>query len=55
MKVLRKIIDLICDPFITLAVLIEESKNANEDGSWDGYWERKAKRKERKKNVLRNR
>lgn len=28
-------------PFISIAVLIDESRRINEDGSWDKYWERK--------------
>ena len=41
MKTLRKIWDAIISPFISIAVLIDESKRINEDGSWDSYWERK--------------
>ena len=38
-------------PFVSIAVLIDESKRENLDGSWDNYWARKnarAARKERK-------
>ena len=36
--------------FISVAVMLDESKRINEDGSWDKYWERKnrKKRKEQK-------
>ena len=47
-KAIRKALDIIFSPFISIAVLIDESKNINEDGSWDKYWERK-NRKEKKK------
>lgn len=54
-KAIRKALDVIFSPFISIAVLIDESKNINENGSWDKYWERKnrkAMREEQKKNVL---
>jgi hypothetical protein len=44
---LKKIWGTIIAPFITIAVLIDESKRVNEGGSWDKYWERK-NRRERK-------
>lgn len=28
-------------PFAMMAILIDESRRINEDGSWDGYWARK--------------
>ena len=37
MKTLRKIWDFITLPFIAVAVLIDDSKRYNEDGSWDSY------------------
>lgn len=46
MKTLKKIWEAITSPFISLAVMIDESKRINEDGSWNKYWERK-NRKER--------
>lgn len=52
MKALRKIFEAITTPFVSVAVMIDESRRINEDGSWDKYWERKnrraAKRAERR-------
>lgn len=44
MKTLKKIWGAITLPFVSIAVLIDESKHTNEDGSWDKYWERKNNR-----------
>ncbi len=44
MKLLKKIWDAISYPFIAWAVLLDESRRINEDGSWDKYWERKNKK-----------
>ena len=41
MKLFKKIWEAITAPFISIAVLIDESKRINEDGSWDKYWEKK--------------
>ena len=41
MKTMKKIWEAITSPFISLAVMIDESKHINEDGSWNKYWERK--------------
>lgn len=49
-KTFKKIWHSICSPFVAVACMIDESKLANEDGSWDDYWEKKNKREE-KKNV----
>lgn len=48
MKALRKIFEAITTPFISVAVMIDESRRINEDGSWDKYNERKNNR-ERKR------
>lgn len=45
MKKVKKIWDAITGPFVAVAVLIDESKRINEDGSWDRYHERKNRRK----------
>lgn len=37
MKLFAKIWEAITSPFIGIAVLIDESKRINEDGSWDKY------------------
>ena len=50
MKTIKKIWDAICAPFTAIACIIDESRLANEDGSWDGYWEKK-NRKGEKGNV----
>ena len=47
-KAVRKIFEAIASPFISLAVLIDESRRINEDGSWDKYWERKNRRASKK-------
>ena len=39
MKTLKKIWEAITSPFISLAVMIDESKRINEDGSWDRDFE----------------
>lgn len=41
MKALKKIWEAITLPFVSVAVLIDESKRINEDGSWDSYWAKK--------------
>jgi hypothetical protein len=45
---MKKLWEAITAPFIALAVLIGESKEINEDGSWDGYWERKNRKAEKR-------
>lgn len=49
MKLLKKIWGTITAPFIAVAVILDESRRTNEDGSWDKYWERK-NRKDRGRN-----
>jgi len=41
---LLKILEAIALPFISVAVMIDESKRINEDGSWDKYHARRNKR-----------
>lgn len=43
-KMIKKIWNAICTPFVAIAVLIDESKIANEDGSYDTYWAKKNER-----------
>ena len=47
-NMIKKIWDAICTPFVAIAVLIDESKIANEDGSWDAFWAKKNKRGEKR-------
>lgn len=47
MKYLRKIWETIISPFESIAVLIDESKRINEDGSWDVYNERRNRKRGR--------
>lgn len=47
MKLLKKILQAIFDPFVSVAVMVDTSKRINENGDWDRYWERK-NRKEKK-------
>ena len=48
MKFIKKLWDAITTPFISVAVMIDESKRLNLDGSWNKYHERK-NRKNREK------
>lgn len=48
MKALRKIWDAITGPFISIAVLLDESKRINEDGSWNEYHRKRNERMMRK-------
>lgn len=43
-KFIAKIWDAITAPFISIAVLVDESRRINEDGSWDKYWAKKNRR-----------
>lgn len=36
-ETVRNITEAIILPFVSIAVLIDESKRINEDGSWDSY------------------
>ena len=47
-KMMKKIWHSICTPFTAIACIIDESKIANEDGSYDAYWAKKNKREEKK-------
>lgn len=40
-KFFKKIIDVLTTPFVSIAVLLDESKRINEDGSWDKYHAKK--------------
>lgn len=42
MKKIKAFFENIAAPFIAVAVLIDESRRMNEDGTWDKYWERRA-------------
>lgn len=42
-KLISKLWDAITAPFISIAVLVDESRRINEDGSWDSYWAKKNK------------
>ena len=46
-KLIKKIVDLITMPFVSMAVLIDESRRINEDGSWDRYNERRNRKQNR--------
>lgn len=41
MNFFKKIWDFITAPFISVAVMIDESRRINEDGSWDEYHAKK--------------
>jgi hypothetical protein len=40
-KMIKKIWNAICTPFVAIACVIDESKIVNEDGSWNKFHERK--------------
>ena len=46
--------DKITEPFVSFAVLLDESRRENLDGSWDRYWEkknRKMRKRERRRKA----
>jgi len=45
---MKKIIQAIADFFTGFAVVLDESRRTNEDGSWDKYWERRNRREARR-------
>lgn len=45
MKALKKFFEAIISPFVSVAVVLDESRRQNIDGSWDKYWERKNRKK----------
>ena len=47
-KFITRIWDAIAYPFVAFAVLLDESRRINEDGSWDEYWAKKNRKAERK-------
>lgn len=57
MKTIRSLFEAIILPFVSVAVLIDESKRMNLDGSWDEYHrkrnEKMRRRAERKANQKR--
>lgn len=58
MKLFSKIWDAIALPFVSIEVMIDESKRINEDGSWDKYNRKrneKMMRKEERKHKKANR
>lgn len=38
---MRKIFEALISPFVSIAVMIDESRRINEDGSWNAYNARK--------------
>ena len=47
-KFFKNIIGAITAPFISAAVMLDESKRINEDGSWDKYHAKKNLKHEQK-------
>lgn len=48
---MKKFFEALISPFVSIAVMIDESRRINENGDWDAYnarKNRKAMRKERK-------
>ena len=43
-NLITKLWNAITMPFISIAVLVDESRRINEDGSWDKYWAKKNRR-----------
>lgn len=56
-KRIKNFFEAIVSPFVAIAVLIDESRRTNEDGSWDSYWAKKnaraAKREARRSRKAR--
>lgn len=46
MKFLKKLWDIFITPLVGIAVMVDESRRINEDGSWDVYWKRKNKQED---------
>lgn len=40
-KRIKNFFEALISPFVSVAVMIDESKRINEDGSWDAYWAKK--------------
>lgn len=38
---MKRILNAIAYPFVTFAILLDESRRTNEDGSWDKYHAKK--------------
>lgn len=49
-KFFKRLWTYISDSFVSVAVLMDESRHINEDGSYDKYWKRKNK-KEREREA----
>lgn len=47
-KLFKRIWEAITEPFISIAVLIDESKRINEDGDWNEYHRKRNERMMRK-------
>jgi hypothetical protein len=43
---ITRIWDAISYPFLSIAILIDESRNQNLDGEWNDYWARKNEKAE---------
>ena len=43
---IRNIWDTITFPFVSIAVIIDEDRRQNLDGSWDKYWAKKNRKAE---------
>lgn len=48
MKALKKIWEALISPFVSVAVMIDESKRLNLDGSWNEYHRKRNERMMRK-------
>ena len=44
---IKKFFNAVKESFTALLVIVDESKNINEDGSWDEYWARKNRKAEK--------
>lgn len=47
MKMLKKFFSAIAFPFVSVAVMIDESKRLNLDGSWNEYHRKRNEKRER--------
>lgn len=48
MKLIKRILEAIAEPFIAFSVIVDETRRENLDGRYDKYWERRNRREEKR-------
>lgn len=48
MKLIKRILEAIAEPFIFWEVITDETRRENLDGRYDKYWERRNRREEKR-------